>query len=577
MRRNVKSVWNETKLGGTLTKALGYVLFFSLFINLLILTSPIYMMQVFDRVLVTSQVETLVYLTLIAVLALITLGLLDAVRGQLLNRVGSYLDKSLRVHLLTHTIAQSRADGENRHRLLDDLSTMRGYMGSPAVLPMVDAPWVPLFLVVISILHPYLGLLAAGAAVVLFALALVNDRLSRNLLREASAHQAAASEFSSAAMNNSDSIHAMGMQEAIAQRYNVNVERMTGASQRAADVSSVVTATSKAIRIGVQVGVLALGAYLVTIAELTAGGMIAASIILGRALAPVEQSIGSWRQFRNTRDAFGRIRAFLTARPTDSERISLPDIKGGLSVEDVSHRMPGAEKFVLQQVKFVLEPGTALTIIGPSASGKSTLCKLIVGSWKPTVGKVRVDGAEIVSLRPEDVSANIGYLPQSVELFSGTAKENIARLGAPADEAVIDAAKSAGCHEMILRLPDGYETELGPHATFLSGGQRQRIGLARALYGNPSLIVLDEPNASLDQAGEAALVNAIIERKASGATFILVSHRMSLLQPVDKIAVLRDGKMERFGARDEILAELAPRPVDKPRSNLAGSRQVQIQ
>ncbi len=567
MRQATRSVWEVTGVSRTLFSGFGLILFFSLFINLLILTSPIYMMQVFDRVLVTGQIETLVYLTIIAGVAILTLGLLDGVRGQILNRVGRFLDQTLREPLLTHTIARSRTRAQNNASMLHDLGSLRGYVGSPAVLPIVDVPWVPLFIAVIFILHPYLGFLATGAAVVLFILALLNDALSRDLLRKAAGLNNVTADHANAAISNADSIHAMGMQKAVAGRYDTSVDQMATASQRAADVSSVVTAISKALRIFVQVAVLALGAYLVTLAELTAGGMIAASIILGRALAPVEQSIGSWRQFRNAQDAFKRIREFLSEFASESERTALPKMTGSVQVEDVTLRFPGADRSVLQRVSFSLEPGSALAVIGPSASGKSSLCKLIVGSWKPSLGSVRIDGAEITMLRPEDVAANIGYLPQNVELFSGTVKENISRLVSADDEAVTDAAKMAGCHDMILALPDSYETELGPQGMYLSGGQRQRIGLARALFGNPTLVVLDEPNSSLDQEGEAALVSAVQQCKLSGTTFVLVSHRFSLLQPVDKVAILRDGKLERFGRRDEVLAELAPRAVAQNRQS----------
>jgi PrtD family type I secretion system ABC transporter len=385
--------------------------------------------------------------------------------------------------------------------------------------------------------------------------------MSRLPQQMAMARQAAVSEFAGSAIENSEVIHAMGMQADISQRFRTQVEAMGIEAQRAADRGAVITAISKALRVVVQVGVLGIGAYLVTKAELTPGGMIGSSIVLGRALAPVEQSIGSWRQFLNARSAFAEIKAFLSGISADDQRITLPEIEGRLTTEAVTYSHGGADRVVINKVSLALDPGSILAIIGPSASGKSSLCRLLVGAWAPTLGHVRLDGADVHALSLENVREAIGYLPQNVELFAGTVKENIARLGEVDEAAVVAASISAGCHDMILRLQDGYETQLGPQGSFLSGGQRQRIGLARALYGAPSLIVLDEPNANLDQEGETALVAALRDHKERGATIVVVTHRMNLLSPVDKIAVLREGRLERFGDRDEVLRELSPRAI----------------
>ncbi|QDZ10700.1 type I secretion system permease/ATPase [Devosia ginsengisoli] len=561
----MKSIWSSLRVSQNVMGAFGLVMVFSIFVNLLILTSPIYMMQVYDRVLTTSRVETLIFLSLIAFAALAVLGLLDGVRSYLLTRLGRFLDLSLRDPVLTQAIAQSRRDGQNHRRLIDDLGTARNYLGSAAVLPFFDAPWVPFFILIMALLHPWLGVLALIAAIVLFGMALANDHFCKTPLRIATSQQIMASEFAGAALQNSEVIHAMGMQGAVAERYRQQVEQMGQTGQNAADMGATITAASKALRIAVQSAALGLGAYLVIRAELTPGGMIAGSIILGRALAPIEQSIGSWKQFVGARDAYKNIKGFLSSRPAEAERIAMPALKGRVSVENLSFSMPRAERPSLRRATFQLEPGTALALVGASASGKSTLCRLLVGAWQPTTGSVRIDGADIMTLNPTDIGATIGYMPQTVELFSGTVKSNIARLGAASDEAVIAAAKAAGCHEMILRLQDGYETELGPRGMFLSGGQRQRIGLARALFGDPQLIVLDEPNSNLDQDGELALVHAMRERKALGATIIVVSHRTSLLDPIDKIGVLRDGVLDQFGDRDEVLRDMAgQRAISRP-------------
>lgn len=560
MRSNSKSIWAGLKIDRNLASAFLLVLLFSFFVNLLVLTSPIYMMQVYDRVLVSSRVDTLVYLSLMGLAALAVLGMLEGARSYVLNRVGRYLDHALRNPVLVNAIAQSRDGGANQRRLVDDLGTMRNYIGSSAILPFLDAPWVVFFVVVITMLHPWLGVLAVVSALVLLAMAFANDHLARKALRLATNQQQIATEFANAAIQNSEVVHAMGMQSAISARYLRQVEEMGEASQRAADIGAGIGSASKAVRIAVQSAVLGLGAYLVIQAQMSAGSMIAASIVLGRALAPIEQSIGSLRQFVAARDAYANVSEFLKNLPMEDARIRMPSLSGRLSVEAVSYQMRGAERATVQRVSFRLEPGTALALVGPSASGKSTLCRLLVGAIVPTVGSVRLDSADISAISPDDIQKVVGYLPQNIELFAGTVKENIARLGAVDDAAVIDAAKAAGCHEMILRLQDGYETELGPRGMFLSGGQRQRIGLARAFYGNPRLLVLDEPNSNLDQEGEAALIEALMGAKARGSTIVVVSHRSTLLRPIDMLGVLREGVLEKFGERDAVLREMAPQP-----------------
>lgn len=558
------SIWDRLRIASNLRVAVGIVLVFSCLVNLLVLTSPIYMMQVYDRVLATSQIETLVLLSLMAVVALIVMGVLDAVRGQLLVRIGRFLDLQLRDPILTNAIAQARLTGTPSRKILDDLATLRGYLGGPALLPFIDAPWVPFFIVVTFLLHPLLGVLSLCSAALLVALTIINDRLNRKLYQDAAAQQGLANEFAFAAMQNSEVVQAMGMGDAIGARYRKYIEEQGGATQRSGDIGSTFQAATKIIRIAVQSAALGLGAYLVIKGELTSGGMIASSTILGRALAPVEQGIGSWRHFITARQAYRDIRAFLSRLPAEESRISLPNLKGSVSVEDLSYKLPGADKPILKHISFTLEPGKVLALAGPSASGKSTLCRLLVGAVAPTIGLVRIDGAEVTSLNAADVRKTIGYLPQTVELFAGSVKANIARLGEINEESVLAAANLAGCHEMILRLENGYETEIGPRGAFLSGGQRQRIGLARALYTFPRILVLDEPNANLDQEGEAALIGAIQVVKQAGMTVILVNHRATLLQAVDKLGILRDGVLERFGDRDEVISELAPAAARKP-------------
>ncbi|MET3925032.1 type I secretion system permease/ATPase [Devosia sp. 2618] len=558
MRNKARSIWAELSVSSNILSALIAVLVFSCFVNILVLTSPIYMMQVYDRVLGSSQVETLLFLSLIALMAYTVFGALDAVRSYVLTRLGSYLDLSLRDPVLTQALAQVSQDSVGARRLVDDLNTMRNYLGSPGVLPFVDAPWVPFFIAVMAMLHPWLGILGIVSAVLLFALAVANDVLTRKYVIAAGQQQSVAGDFATAAIQNAEVVQSMGMQDDISRRYRSYVDDMSSANKRAGDISAILSSASKAIRMIVQSAALGVGAFLVLRAEMSAGGMIGGSILLGRALAPIEQTIGSWRQFISARESYGRVSRFLKNTPASIDRIALPDLKGRLSLEGVFYQIQGADRPVLRNINFAIEPGTALALVGPSASGKSTLCRLAVGAIHPNMGNVRLDGADITSLNPTDARQFIGYMPQNVELFAGTVSDNIARLGAVDDAAVVKAAKIAGCHDMILRLPKGYETELGARGMFLSGGQRQRIGLARALYGSPCLLVLDEPNANLDQEGEKALVDAIRTTKENGASVIVVSHRTTLLQPIDKLAVLRDGMLERFGNRDDILREMQP-------------------
>ena len=565
MARPLRSVWDDLAVSYNLNLSIGLVLVFSIFVNLLILTSPIYMMQVYDRVLGTGQIETLIYLSIIAALALATLGLLEGVRSFLLTRLGHMLDLLLRDPVLTQSIVQSRSPRFERRRLVEDFGTARNYLGSPAVLPFLDAPWVPFFVLIIATIHPWLGILALVSAIVLFLLALANDFATRRAIQQSGAKAQQANDFAQAAILNAEVVNAMGMQKAVSRRYRHHVEQSGMLAQNAADISAVISSMSKAIRIAVQSAALGLGALLVIRGELTSGGMIASSIVLGRALAPIEQVIGSWKQFAAARESYGNLKRFFKALPKESEAIALPGLKGRLSVEEVAFQLPDAPTPAVRRATFAMEPGTALALVGPSASGKTTLCRMLVGAIAPSRGNVRLDGADVITLNPDDTSRVIGYMPQNVELFSGTVRDNIARLGDNNDEATVAAAKAAGCHEMILRLPNGYDTELGPRGAFLSGGQRQRIGLARALYGSPRLVVLDEPNSNLDQDGETALVEAIARAKQAGTTVVVVSHRSTLLQPIDKLGIMRDGVLERFGDRDEVLREMAANaPQRKP-------------
>lgn len=526
---------------------LGVIAALSAAVNLLMLVSPLYMLQVYDRVLTSFRLETLVYLTLIAAAAVLALGIFDVLRGIALVRIGRWWEETARAPLLAAALDRARQDGVHAGAALGDLQKVRGFVGSAAVLPFFDAPWTPLFLALIFLLHPLLGWLALASGAALLALAIVGDRSARTAQQELSAAMVAGSGFAHAALRNADVVHAMGMRAATLGLYGERQRRVDDLADAAGTRSALVVGISRSLRIGVQIAILGLGAWLVVRHELTGGGMIAASIILGRALAPVEQGIGAWRTFTAARQAHGRIRALLAGGATSRAPISLPPPLGKLSVEDLSLRLPGHDRPVLRNVSFRLEPGTVLAVVGPSAAGKSALCRLLVGSWLPSAGHVRLDGADIAHWREEARSRHVGYLPQNIELFSGTVRQNIARLDQADDAAVVQAARNAGCHEMILRLADGYDTEIGEGGAHLSGGQRQRLALARALFGDPCLIVLDEPNSNLDQEGEAALVSAIAGARERGAAIVLVNHRHAMMRTADAVAVLRDGVLASFG------------------------------
>lgn len=547
-------------------------------INLLLLTSPVFMMQVFDRVLTSGRAETLVFLTLISVIALGVLGALDMVRMRILSRVGIWLEKRLAPDVLQACLRARLMGHEATSQALRDLGALRSFVGGTGVLALCDAPAVPLFLFVLLLLHLELGALAIVAAVALFALAVLNEFLSRAPLRDEARSAIADRESAEQALRNAEALKAMGMLPGFLTRWaERNVETLA-AQLDAGERGAVIMGLSKFLRLAVQVLILALGAFLVLKGELTPGGMIAASIILGRALAPVEQSIGAWKGFVAARHAYGRLKDLFTKTRSTRQPMRLPPPKGRIALEHVVFLPPRAPEPVIKGVDFALEPGETLGIIGPSAAGKSTLCRLLVGVWEPTRGHVRLDGADLRNWEPGDLGKHIGYLPQDVDLFAGTIKDNIARLAVDPDpERVIEAAKLAGVHEMILTLPEGYDTEIGLDGGLLSGGQRQRIGLARALYGRPRLIVLDEPNANLDSEGEDALHEALAAAKGWGATLIVVAHQPGILRSLDKVLLIMNGQLRYFGPRDQLMGQLRAvqaRPDERPRPAIAVSREA---
>lgn len=543
---------------------------FSVVINLLMLTSSIYMLQVFDRVLTSRSVETLIYLTVIAFVAFVALGALDRIRTRIMIALGRWLDRSVSAPVLNASIRSSLERGDASMWAIRDIATLRNFIAGPAVNPILDAPWTPVFLAVIFMLHSTLGLIATGGALLLFALALLNEILTRKALGEGGVAHENAMRHAEATVRNADVVEAMGMGPQLVQRWLTESGKALDLTERAGSRSGTIGAISKFLRQGLQVGILGGGAWLALKGELTPGAMIAASILMARALAPVEQSISSWRAAIGARGAYRRIEEKLVADDVDKPAMRLPPPRGWLSVENVVYTYAGAKEPILKGITFDLEPGESLGLVGPTAAGKTTLARALVGNLQPTRGHVRLDGADVSQWPSAERGRYIGYLPQDVELFSGTVWENIARMGVGDAEEVVQAAKLADIHEMILQLPKGYDTQIGEGGAVLSGGQRQRLGLARAVYGSPTLVVLDEPNASLDHIGEDALVSAFKALQAMGATVVVIAHRPSILRVVDKILVMHGGKMGMLGPRDEVFGQATGQPAGQPSGQKTG-------
>ncbi len=534
--------------------------FFSLIVNLLTLTTSLYMLQLFDRVLASQSIDTLVYLTLIAVLALMFQSVLEAVRGLVLGRTGGWIERIVGPETLERGLEGRLRGAAGAMDGLRDLGVCRSFLGSPAMMSLYDLPWVPIYMAVAFLFHPLIGWIATAGTVLLFVSTLANGWLTDARLRRANAGAVALHRQTDAVARNAEIIDSMGMVPAVLRRWQNQAALLAADQQYAGDVAAILLAVIRFLRVAVQVACLGAGAWLVLQNEITGGAMIAASIIMGRALAPVEQTSATWKQLLAARQSWQRLKAHLAQPPLRPPGIPLPEPEGRLAVERLTYAFPGSRLPMIKGITFGLEPGESLAVLGPSAAGKTTLLRLLIGVLEPTTGAARLDGANLFAWLRDDLGRHVGYLPQDVELFDGTVFTNIARMDEAAPDEVIEAARLAGCHEMILRLPNGYETQIGEAGALLSGGQRQRIALARALFRQPRFVVLDEPNANLDTEGELALVRALALLKARRATTILVTHRPSLVQTVDKALVMRDGAIEAFGPREEVMKHLI-RPV----------------
>lgn len=535
---------------------------FSFFINLLMLTSPLYMMQVYDRVLSSRSGPTLLYLTLFAAACLLTLAALELVRSRILVRMGARFDALLSDKVFTLVLSKGRTGQSFR-----DLDTLRTFLTGASALSLLDAPWTPIYVALVYLLHPMLGHVALIGAIALLVLGMLNERLTRATLAEAGGEMSASTLFAELSARNAEVVRAMGMLPGLRLIWKKRHQRGLGLQAQASDRAGDISSAAKFVRVFLQVAILGVGAYLVIGQELTAGVMIAASIIMGRGLAPVEASIGGWRGFLMARLAYRRLHDELADMGVEKEPMALPAPQGELVVEKLYGAPPGVKKPIINGVSFKLNAGGCLGITGPSAAGKSSLARLLVGVWAPSSGEVRLDHVNIADWRREEVGPHIGYLPQDIELFPGSVAENIARFAKIDAEKVVEAAKLAGAHAMILELPNGYDTVIGIGGNELSGGQRQRIGLARAFYGLPALIVLDEPTSNLDAEGEAGVREALETLKKQQRTVVIIAHRPALLAATEVLMVIQKGAITQFGRTDEIMSAItrpassAPLPV----------------
>ncbi|MBW8754402.1 MAG: type I secretion system permease/ATPase [Sphingomonadales bacterium] len=547
------------------------LILFSGIINLMALSVSLYMMQVYDRVLGSQSKDTLYFLTLAVILAIGLSASLEAVRQQVANRVGTWFSQNMGPMLLARSLEQRLTMPNTRLEALRQLNTVKSFISTPTLFNVVDMLWVPLYLVVIFTLHPLFGLIAGFGAIALFTLTYLNERITRQAIRSNQSKQGANMQYAESLVRNSEVIDAMGMSDQTVAHWSIGLMEETSAADATQQTSIKFVAVTKFVRNAIQVTLLGTGALLILDQELTGGAMIAGSIIVARLLAPIEASMTYWKQLVLARDAFQRLTQFCEIpRPRPSE-MTLPKPAGAITVSQLTYVPLGQKNAILRGVNFQIAPGTMLAIVGPSASGKTTLSRMIVGVLKPTNGHVRLDGAETFDWKRSDFGRYVGYLPQDIELIPGTVRQNIARFRTDAsDEDIVAAAKLADCHELILQLENGYDCLLGDQALQLSGGQRQRIGLARALFGMPQLVVLDEPNSSLDAKGDAALMATLSKLKALKITTVVVSHRANLLRLADKIMVMMEGRVTTFGNAPDVIAELGGEKPSGPPKHIRG-------
>ncbi|MEM9901042.1 MAG: type I secretion system permease/ATPase [Pseudomonadota bacterium] len=551
-------------------------LFFSFFTNLLMFVGPMYMLQVYDRVLSSRNENTLISITVIAIGLLVIYGILEFLRSRMLVRAGMQFDEIVASPLFSRVVKMQMLSPQNGGRsALQDADKVREFLTGQGILAFFDAPWVPIFLALCFAFHFWLGVVATVGAVIIFILALLNEFLTRDALQDANNAGNRAGHFAGTTLQNAEVIRSMGMEDRLANRWLDERDQMLDGQSRASDRAGAIVATSKFVRMSLQVAILGVGAYLAMHQIISAGIMIAASIVMGRALAPVEQAVGNWKGFVAARQSGARLKKLFDAIPEDEERTLLPQPKGDVRVEGLTSVLPETRDTVLKGISFEIRRGDTLAIVGASGSGKSTLVRHVAGAAVPGAGAVRLDGTELKHWDPEQLGANMGYLAQEIKLFTGTVAENISRFDPEAKDAdVIAAAKLAGAHEMIQGLRNGYETPVGDAGSSLSGGQRQRVGLARAVYKLPALVVLDEPNSSLDSDGEEGLIACLKQLKTFGKTVIVVTHKANLLQLCNKTLILAQGRVQKFGPTDALYQKAAERKAAQKQGHPGAPAQI---
>ncbi len=548
---------------------------FSGLINMLALTSSIYMMQVYDRVIPSHSIPTLIGLSLVMLILFAGYGFLDVIRTRILGRVGVSIDNDLRERVMASVleIPLRGARGGDAHQPIRDLDQIRSFLAGAGPVALFDLPWMPFYLVLVWLLHPYLGMLALGGALLLVCLTALTEYRSREPSRDIVQSGGRRQNFAEASRRNAEAVRALGMSRRVIKMWSGYNDKFLTDQLTVTDVTATYGTISKVLRLVLQSAVLGLGAYLVIGGQASAGVMIAASILVSRALAPIEIVIGNWRGFIGARQSAARLSQMLLSMPERKETLALPRPASTLHVEGLMVAPPGQQTIVVNNVSLKLDKGSGLGVIGPSASGKSSFARALIGAWAPVRGSVRLDGASLDQWDPDALGVHIGYLPQDIELFEGTVAENIARFIPDASsQSVIEAAQQACAHDMILRLPQGYDTQIREAGMALSAGQRQRVGLARALFGNPFLVVLDEPNSNLDSEGDAALTTAIQSIRDRGGIVIVIAHRPSALNGVDQILVMNAGQAQAFGPKDEILPKVMPHaygPATRPQAPAA--------
>jgi ATP-binding cassette subfamily C protein EexD len=531
---------------------------FSLFVNALMLVPTFYMLQVYGRVVTSGSISTLVMLTIIMTVLVITMGSLEWVRSRIMIRVSTKLDVLLSRDVYKASFKRSLESGgmDASAQSLNDLTGLRQFLTGNGLFAFFDAPWLPIYIAVMFMFHPWYGWVAIGSALVLLFLAYMNEKMTGKALGQANKENIAATLYTTKNLRNAEVIESMGMLNTLMHRWGLRQKNVLILQSQASDKGGIVSAISKTFRMLIQSLILGLGAYLAVNHEISPGLVIAGSVLLGRALAPIDLIIGSWKGFIAARSQYERLNDTLNKLHAEPERMALPAPQGHVLVDNLIVCPPGSKTPILRGISFGVPAGSVVGIIGPSASGKSTLARALMGVWAPQNGVVRLDGADISNWDKNQLGPYMGYLPQDIELFEGTISENISRFTEVDPEKVVRAAKTAGVHEMILLLSDGYDTVIGSEGVNLSGGQRQRIGLARAIYGLPRLILLDEPNSNLDEVGERALASAIQELKLTGATIFVITHRTTILSQLDRLLVMSAGGVSMYGPRDQVMEEL---------------------